>query len=706
MSGAEGEGPRLGGETWDERFLRFFQTFKDAGGEHKYRARVRRMAEPAPAPEGLPLEFKYVLVKSTMLVIDFSDLLAWEDAETGYVLADLLVEKPEEALEAARQALVELARVEAPDLHARARHLLRVGVRGLPTRIPLRAIGKEHVGKLVSFKGIVTRAKPKSGLVEKAAFVCRKCKHVHYAWPEGFKLAKPRKCERCGEGPVDFDFRLSEVRDWRRLHVQEPPEELPPGNVPVRAVVDVFDDLVDLANPGDEVVVTGIVRGVLRGAETTYYVEAVGLDVAAKEEPVVITPEDERRIREVASRPDVEELIVSSIAPSIKGLEDVKLAIALQLFGGNTVVYPDGLRSRGDIHILLVGDPGTAKSQLLKYAAMLAPRGVYTSGKGATAAGLTATVVKDPETGAYTLEAGALVLADMGLCAIDEIDKMDAKDRVALHEAMEQQTVSIAKAGIVAVLNARTSILAAANPTFGKYDPNRPLSENISLPAPILSRFDLIFVLRDEPSREADGALAAHVRAYRGGAGAAQAPPLDPAFLRKYIAYARANCRPRISEEAGRKLEEFYVEMRQKAARAGSPVPITLRQFEAMLRLAEAHAKMRLSPVADERDAEAAIRLMTAFLRSACVDAETGEIDINIVMAGRPRSQAERMALLWDLLKRMYQENGRQPVRRADFVEAAVEKGFDEAFVEKALQSWYERGLIVEPKLGYVAPIS
>jgi len=425
--------------------------------------------------------------------------------------------------------------------------------------------------------------------------------------------------------------------------------------------------------------------------------------VVAKDAPVQITPEDEARIRELASRPDVEELIVSSIAPSVHGLWEVKRAIALQLFGGVPKVFPDGLKARGDIHVLLVGDPGTAKSQLLKYAASLAPRGVYTSGKGSTAAGLTAAAVKDPETGAFALEVGALVLADLGLCAIDEIDKMDPKDRSAIHEAMEQQTVSIAKAGIVATLNARASVLAAANPLFGRYDPSKPLGENIALPPTILSRFDLIFLVRDEPSREADAALAAHIRAHH--AGAPPKPPIDPALLRKYIAYARVNCRPRLAEEAGRRLEEFYVEMRQRAAGSGSPIPITPRQFEALIRLAEAHAKMRLSPTVDERDAEAAIELVSAFLKSACIDAETGEIDIGIVMAGRPKSQAEKMALLWDVLKRLHQEGGRQPVKKSDFLAAAEARGIDAAFAERVLAAWHEKGMVVEPKQGYVEPI-
>jgi replicative DNA helicase Mcm len=699
VSVAEGGGPAPPGELLDKLFLEFFETFRDGSGEYKYRARLRRMASRLLAgdPSDPP---------PRTLVIDFSDLLVWRPEDAGRKLADLLVGRPDEALRAARLALLELAKVEAPDLGEEARGSLRVGVRGLPVRTPLRALGREHVGRLVSFEGMVVKSTKRYVYIRRAAWRCRKCGSLTYTESVGGRVVEPEACPYCGSSDLREDEGEHELADWRRITVQEPPEELPPGQVPVAAEVELFDDLSRLGNPGDKVVVTGVVRAVRRGrrdARIELAVEAVGLDVVAKDAPVQVTPEDEERIRELASRPDVEELIVASIAPSVHGLREVKRAIALQLFGGVPKVFPDGVRVRGDIHVLLVGDPGTAKSQLLKYAAALAPRGVYTTGKGATAAGLTAAVVKDPETGAYALEVGALVLADMGLCAIDEIDKMDARDRAAIHEAMEQQTVSVAKAGIVATLNARASVLAAANPAFGRYDPSRPLSENISLPPSLLSRFDLIFVVRDEPSREADAALAAHVRAHH--AGAAPKPPIEPALLRKYIAYARATCSPRLTEEAGRRLEEFYVEMRQRAARAGSPVPITPRQLEAMIRLAEAHARMRLSPTVDERDAEAAIELVSAFLRSACLDAETGEIDIGIVMAGRPRSQAERMALLWDLLKRMHEEAGRRPVRREELVERARERGFDEAFVERALRAWYEQGMLIEPKPGYLEPV-
>jgi len=706
MSAAERK--RAGAELIDQQFLEFFRTFRGADGDFKYRARIRQMAVPAPAPEGSPFGFRYVEVKSTTLFIDFTDLLVWDNAEVGYKLANLLVDRPDEALHAARQALVELARVEAPELLEKARDDLTVGVHGLPIRVPLRSIERRHIGKLISFDGTVVKSTRRYVYVKKAAWVCKSCGETVYTESVGDKVVRPETCTGCGKSSFEEDEARHKLVDWRRVTVQEPPEEVPPGQVPATAEVELINDLAKVGNPGDKVIVTGIVRAVRksqRDARIALAVEATGLDVVAKDTPVQITPEDERRIRELAARPDVEELILSSFAPSVHGLEPVKKAIILQLFGGVSKAFPDGVKVRGDIHVLLVGDPGTAKSQLLKYAASIAPRGIYTTGKGSTAAGLTATVAKDPESGAFTLEVGALVLADLGLCAVDEIDKMDSKDRVAMHEAMEQQTVSVAKAGIVATLNARTAVLAAANPLFGRYDPNRPISENISLPPTILSRFDLIFLIRDTPSREGDSELAAHIRAYHSGAAAVAPPPIDPMLLRKYVAYARAHCKPRLTEEAGKKLEAFYVELRSKAANPGSPVPITPRQLEALIRLAEAHAKMRLSDVVAERDAEAAIELMMEFLRSAGIDVETGEIDIDAVMTGKPRSQREKMALLWDMLKRMLKENQGADVKREDFIAAAVERGFEEEFVEKVLAAWYDEGKIIEPKRGHIRPV-
>jgi len=287
---------------------------------------------------------------------------------------------------------------------------------------------------------------------------------------------------------------------------------------------------------------------------------------------------------------------------------------------------------------------------------------------------------------------------------IDEFDKMDPRDRVGIHEAMEQQTVSIAKAGIVATLNARASILAAANPAFGRYIYNRPVTENIDLPVTILSRFDLIFVITDRPDKEYDTKLAEYVLDFHRGKypEALEENIIDKDLLKKYIAYARKNIHPVLSEEAKNKIVKFYVEMRSKSEEPDSPIAITPRQLEALVRLAEAHAKMALNEIVTEEDAEAAINLITYFLRSVGVDVETRRIDIDIVMTGKPKSQRDKIMMIMDLIKDMIEENNGNPVKREDIIQRAVEKGLDENFVRKVIEKMHENGELIEPKPGYI----
>jgi len=387
-------------------------------------------------------------------------------------------------------------------------------------------------------------------------------------------------------------------------------------------------------------------------------------------------------------------------------MEDVKEAIACLLFGGVPKVYPDGIRVRGDIHVLLIGDPGMAKTQLLRFVTKIAPRAVYTNGKGTSAAGITAAVVRDKVTGEFYLEAGALVLADMGVAVIDEIDKMDVKDRVAIHEALEQQSVSIAKAGIVATLNARCSTLAAANPAFGRYLPNRTVAENVDLPVTLLSRFDLIFILRDEPNAERDKSIADHITTLHAG----EVPggfgdTLSPDLLRKYIAYARKYIKPTLSREAREKITQFYVQMRAKSREPNSPIAITARQLEALIRLAEAEAKMRLSPVVELSDVDRAIRLFMRYLQSVGIDVESGKIDIDVIMTGKPRSTQERLAQLIDLIARLEEINGGKPVRMEDLYKESENIGMDRPTVDKLIGILVKNGDVYIPKPGYVKRI-
>ena len=347
----------------------------------------------------------------------------------------------------------------------------------------------------------------------------------------------------------------------------------------------------------------------------------------------------EEEFRELARSDDVYERLQKSIAPSIYGSEDVKKAMCCLLFGGARKELADGARLRGDTHVLLLGDPSVAKSQFLKFVEKAAPVSVYTSGKGSSAAGLTATVTQESGSREFYLEGGAMVLADGGVVCIDEFDKMREQDRVAIHEAMEQQTISVAKAGITTVLNSRTSVLAAANPTFGRYDAEKNAAEQVDFQTTILSRFDMIFILRDEYDLHKDRTLAEHIlKVHVQGTQAAREPDeseLDVHVLKRYVAYARAKCSPRLTERARETLQNYYVAIRQglvaedaEAERRGPApraVPITGRQLEAIVRLSESFAKMRLSDVATEDDVARAIHMFTVSTLRA---AKMGDVDV------------------------------------------------------------------------------
>ncbi|MHA2231557.1 MAG: ATP-binding protein, partial [Candidatus Hodarchaeales archaeon] len=381
----------------------------------------------------------------------------------------------------------------------------------------MRRVRAEHIARLVSIDGIVTRATEIKPLLTQAWFQClaEACGHEFVRRQEEGRYNPPVACPNpeCNrKGPFKLLVERSTFVDWQRITLQEKPEDLPAGQMPQNFSSVLRDDLVDVVRPGDRVLVTGVLRShpermLKRGQLATYtrVLEGVACEKETEQyEKVEILPEDEENILELAQDPVIVRKIVQSIAPSIHGYEVVKEAIACLLFGGAGKETPDGMRIRGDVNILMVGDPGTGKSQILKNISSLAPRGLYTSGRGSSAAGLTAAVMRDPDSGEMSLEAGALVLADEGIAAIDEFDKMRSEDRSAIHEALEQHTVSIAKAGIVATLNARAAVLAAANPREGRWDPWKEPAYNINLPPTLLSRFDLIFPLTDQPDEVED----------------------------------------------------------------------------------------------------------------------------------------------------------------------------------------------------------
>jgi replicative DNA helicase Mcm len=352
---------------------------------------------------------------------------------------------------------------------------------------------------------------------------------------------------------------------------------------------------------------------------------------------------------------------------------------------------------------LLVGDPASGKTQLLKLVSQLVPRGRYVSGKGVSAAGLTATVVRDEEfLGGWTLEAGALVLCNKSVISIDEFDKIGKEDMINMHEAMSTQTVSVAKATIFATLPAKTAVLAGSNPKFSRFDPMRPIAEQIDIPQTLLSRFDLKFVVRDVPDKEKDAKMIDHIIRMRTNGGEIK-PPIELSLLRKYIAYARLNCKPKLGKEAAKILKDFYVKLRAKyAAEEGFGVPLTLRQYEGLMRIAEASAKIRLAKTVGEGDAKRAIRLMHKSLKQLGLDPETGKLDIDRVEGATTSTHRSKLRIIMDTIDILAKKFGRE-IPYDDLIEAARDEGVEDA--EKIIQDLRTRGIIFEPRHGYIQKV-
>jgi replicative DNA helicase Mcm len=668
-----------------ELFIRFLNEVKDDKGKAKYQERLNEM----------------IAYRRKSIIIDFSDIVSFNQE-----LADTILNNTREILPLLESALYDYL-LELDPMFQRDVDRVHVRIINIPRVIELRKIRSSHINKLVCIDGILVKSTPVKEKVYKATF-----QHIHpdcmqeFEWPEEGEMPEimemPTVCPKCGKaGQFKLIPEKTKLIDWQKAVIQERPEEVPSGQLPRQLEVVLEDDLVDSARPGDRVKVTGILdikqdSQIKRGSKAVFdiYMKVNSIEVSQKVlDEVVIGEDDEKKIKELAKDPWIRERIIASIAPSIHGHLEIKEALALALFGGVTKVQPD-TRIRGDIHVLIIGDPGTAKSQMLQFVSRVAPRAVYTTGKGSTAAGLTAAVVREKGTGDYYLEAGALVLADGGVAVIDEIDKMREEDRVAIHEAMEQQTVSIAKAGIVAKLNARASVIAAGNPKFGRYISERPVSDNINLPPTILSRFDLIFILKDQPS-ELDKELANYIVDVH--AGKIQRNIIDIDTLKKYIAYARKNIVPKITEEAKNLIVDFFVEMRRKSTESPeSPILITPRQLEALIRLSEAYARMALKPLVTREDAERAINIMRLFLESVGVDIESGKIDIDTIMTGKPKSAREKMMKILEIIDSLTANSECAKIK--DIIKEGQQIGINKSDIEKFIIDMRKSGIVYEAR--------
>ncbi|RLF48091.1 MAG: hypothetical protein DRN20_05120 [Thermoplasmata archaeon] len=614
---------------------------------------------------------------------------------------------------------------------------LHVRVKNIPAswRTPIRKIRSIHLGKFVSVDGIVRKADIVRPKIVEAAFKCMRCGGIIYEPQEDYEFKKPMECYACGKSASATRFRFipekSKYMDVQIVEIQEKPEGLRGGEQPqfLRGIA--HDDIAGLVTPGDRVVLNGIILGVrprLRTLGTIFDMQMKinSIDIETREwEETYISPEDEKKILELAKDKDIVEKIVKSIAPTIYGMEKEKEGLALQLFGGIPKEFKD-TRIRGDIHILLVGDPGTAKSQLLRYISRLAPRGIYASGKSSSAAGLTAAAIRDESTGRWTLEAGALVLADLGIACVDEIDKMSPQDRSSMHEAMEQQTVTVAKAGINTTLLSRCAILGAANPKYGRFslEPERPLADQIDIPPALLSRFDLIFLITDRPDADKDAKISEHIlnvhlygelseQLERGKIDEEELekhevrevkPPIDPELLRKYIAYAKKNVFPVMTKDAKEALKEYYVRVRNMAKSGGKEmeaIPMTVRQLEAFVRLAEASARMRLSKRVEKEDAERAIKIVEYSLRKVAM--EEGVFDIDKVITGISHKRRSEIRKILDIIDMLSTIGGERPVpvSEDDIIAEAEKEGIDRGKARDILRKLRQEGEIYMPKTGY-----
>jgi replicative DNA helicase Mcm len=622
-------------------------------------------------------------------------------------LANSVLEYPEDTTSIIETAIDEKGFVENP----------RIRFTDLPNScfVKVRDIRAKHLDQILIIEGIVRQASEVRPQVVNAKFECPNCGAKLSVLQVDRKFREPSRCSCQWKGP--FKILSKEMVDVQRLVIEESPDSLDGGQQPRRINVFVKEDLVDpkmeeRTTPGSKVRVYGILKEVPvplpSGAISTRFDIAVEsnnlIPLEESFEDLDISEEDLRQIQELAAKPDVHSILTKSIAPSIYGFELIKEAVLMQLFGGVKKKKSDGGSTRGDIHILLVGDPGVAKSVLLKFTSTIAPKGRYVSGKAATAAGLTAAVVKDEFLKGWSLEAGAMVLSNKGVVCIDEIEKMNEQDRSTMHEAMEQQTVTISKANIHATLRAETTVLAAGNPKMGRFDPHTPIPQQIDISPALLSRFDVIFVIRDIPNKKQDEAIATHVLEEHQQEVVRDL--IEPKLLRKYIAYAKQKIKPKLSDEAVDEIKNFYIKLRDQSTKTeGSvkPIAITPRQLEGIIRLAEAYSKMRLRTSVSRDDAKKAVNLLKVSLMQVGYDEETHSFDIDKITTGISSSKRNKILFVKDIINVLEAKIGKLIPLEELQQEIGDKITADE--LEESLNQLSKAGDIFKPKKGYIQKI-
>ncbi|MEK6918906.1 MAG: minichromosome maintenance protein MCM [Nanoarchaeota archaeon] len=640
--------------------------------------------------------------ENKVIHVNFDEL-----ASSSTILTERLMESPEEVIMAMEMA------VEEADIIKNA----RVRFLSLPDSHSekIRNLRSKHLNKFIQIEGIIRQATEVRPQVVNAKFECPTCGTIISILQIESKFREPRRCS-CGRRG-GFKLLSKDMVDAQRIVIEESPENLSGGEQPRRISIFLKEDLVEpkmeeKTTPGAKVKVIGTLKEVVKhsqqGTQLTRYDIAIEannvIPMEESYEEVIISEEDETQIRELSQDPKLFEKMTNTIAPSIYGHKEVKQSLVLQLLGGVKKTMSDGTQKRGDIHILLVGDPGVAKSVILTFIAAVAPKGRYVAGRGASGAGLTATVVKDEFLKGWSLEAGAMVLAHKGILCVDEMDKMEAEDTSAMHQALEQQCVTISKATIQATLRSETSVLGAANPKFGRFDPYQTVAQQIDLPPALINRFDIIFILKDMPDRGRDEAIASHVL-MESKEHKEREITIERDLFKKYLAYARQRIKPKLTDEAIEEIKKFYVDLRNmsnvtSAENAQKPLPISARQLEGLMRLSEASAKLRLSETVLRDDAKRAIEIMRYYLMKVGYDYETNTFDIDRIATGVSTGQRNKVLSVKDALQKLEGRLGKLiPIEE---LKKELLGKMDDKEIDDSIEKLTRMGDLFHPRKGFV----